>query len=137
MPKAEKKQELWKTAGGSILCALGIYLVLQFLGALLLHRQVVGEGQSMMLVWASAAIAMLLGVTIMGRKCTAGRLLLGAGSAMGFTVLLLLLSVAAGNSMSTIGPQLAGISAATLIGGVLAAMIAAPRRGKRNNWKRR
>ena len=135
MPKKETKQELWKTAGASILCALGIYLALQFLGALLLQRQVVGEGQAPALVWVSAALALLVGVLVMGRRCTAGRLLLGAGSAMGFTLLLVLLSLAAGNNMGTMGPQLAGVSAAALVGGVLAAL-AAPRR-KKNRVKRR
>ena len=136
MPKSEKKPELWKAVGTSILCALGIYLALQFLGALLLQRQVVGEDSAPSLVWASAGIALLCGVLIMGRHCTTGRLLLGGGSALGFTLLLTLLSMTAGNPLADVARQLTGIGTSALAGGAIAALVS-PKKGGKHNRRRR
>ena len=43
MPKKESKGESGKRAAWCALCAVGIYLALQVLGALLVSREVVGE----------------------------------------------------------------------------------------------
>ena len=61
----------------SALAALGVYLGLQLLGALLVARETVGEGQAGILVTASAGVAAAAGVLAMGRGCRTGRLFLG------------------------------------------------------------
>ena len=133
MPKKEREQGVWKTALWCALCALGIYLVLQGVGALLVAREVVGEEQAAWLVQASAGIAALSGVLVMGRGCRSGRLLLGAGSAAGLVVVVLLCTLAAGKTAA--GAPLAALSAAAAAGGLLGALVPAgggKRRGGRH-----
>ncbi len=136
MPKKEKKQEPWKAVGCSILCALGVYLLMQFVNALLVAREVVGEGNAATLVWVSAGLSVLTGVLVMGRGCRTGRLLIGGGSALGFALVLLLASMAAGNSLAVTGRQLIGTAATALAGGVLAALMVRQKKGHRTRRKR-
>ena len=137
MPKKETKQGLWKTVAYCVLCALGVYLLLQFLNAALVAREVVGEAQALMLVWATAGIAVFVGVLVMGRACRTGRMLLGAGSAAGLAAVVLLCTLASGGDFSGVGKQLAGTAAAAVVGGVLAALIATPGKGRKAARKRR
>ena len=130
MPKKEKKQENWKTAAYCALCAIGVYLALQGLNAALIARELVGEARAAMLVWMAAGISTFLGVGIMGRKCRAGRMLLGAGGAAGWLLAVLVCTLLAGRGWQEIVGQLIPGTAAAAAGGAGAALLLGPRRGR-------
>ena len=136
MPKKESQQQLWRSAAYCVLCTLGIYLIMQCLNALLVAREVVGEGSTAILIWASAGIATLAGVLLMGRGWRTRRLLLGGGCALGFLLILLMCALVSGGSLGAIGGQLAETAVASLAGGTLAALIAQPRKSRKNRKHR-
>ena len=136
MPKKESKGESGKRAAWCALCAVGIYLALQVLGALLVSREVVGEDQAQLLVAASAALAALIGVLVIGRGCRTGRMLLGAAGAGGLILVMLTGTLAAGGFAGGAGGRLAAAAAAAAAGGTFAAAAAGPKR-KRQNRRRR
>ena len=111
-------------------------MIMQCLNALLVAREVVGEGSTAILIWASAGIATLAGVLLMGRGWRTRRLLLGGGCALGFLLILLLCALVSGGSLGAIGGQLAGTAVASLAGGTLAALIAQPRKSRKNRKHR-
>ena len=135
MPKKENRQELWPAAGWSALCTLGIYLGLQPLGALLVARESVGESWAAALVWGAACLAGLGGVLVMGRRCRAGRILLGALSTAGFALVLAAGTLAGGGAGEAWG-RLGATAGAALAGSTLAAAIGGPRKGKGSRKRR-
>ncbi len=137
MPKKENVRPVWKAAAWSALCTLGVDLTLQFLNALLVARETIGEAYAPVLVWGSAGVAALIGVWAMGRGCQSGRMLLSAGAVAGLVLVGLLGLLASGGEFPAAGRQLAGIGAASLTGGTLAALTAGPKRGKRRRRERR
>lgn len=90
MQKKEKGPIMWKTAACCAVCAVGIYAMLQLLNAALVAREMVGEQQTGVLVWAAAAISTFIGVGTMGRKCRTGRMILGAGCVAGWLLTVLM-----------------------------------------------
>ena len=135
MPKKEAKQEIWKTAGCCALCALGVYTALQFLAAVLVAREAVGEAQAPALVLAAAGISAVVGVLVMGRACRTKRMLLGAGCGLGLG-LVVALGAVIGGTLPESGKQFAGIVAAAVGGGVLAAAAGGGTRGPQRRKRR-
>ena len=115
---AEKRSKAGnlETAGCCALCALGVYTALQFLAAVLVAREAVGEAQAPALVLAAAGISAVVGVLVMGRACRTKRMLLGRGVRLG---------IGAGGgpgrgdrgNLPESGKQFAGIVAAAVGGG--------------------
>lgn len=136
MPKKESRQkDNRQTIGKTIVCcamaALGVYVLLQFVNAALVSGEVIGEEKAWTLVWVSAGFAVLLGVLVLGRKCRTQRMLLGFGSALVFDAVLAALTLASGNSLTDAGGPLVGVLAASLVGGLLAALAAGGKKGHR------
>ena len=129
MQKKENRQPLWKGAAWCALCALGVYLGMQFLWAALVERGAVGEEHAQALVWASAGIAALIGVAVMGRSCRTGRMFLALGSAGALTAVVLVGTLLAGGELSERGGTLAGIGAAAMLGAAAAAAAGGKKRG--------
>ena len=135
MGKKEKK------LGMPTLCltapaALAVYLLLQLVNALLVSREVVGEGNAPLLVYAAAGIAVLLSVTLLGRREHSGRLALGLGTAGFFAAAVLLLSFAGAERGGQLR-HLPWILLAALLGGLAAACLGGGNKRKKRAAARR
>ena len=120
MGKKEKKTvpTLCRTALG----AVAGYLALQFVNALLMSKEVVGEGGAAALVAVSGLLAVFLSVSILGRREKKGRMVLGLGTAAALVVLQVLGMLAAGEVQAAVGvwPMLWG---GALLGGAAGALV--------------
>ena len=136
MQKKENTRSLWKTAAWCALCGLGIYLGLQFLGALLVAQEKVEEGQVGLFVALSAGAASAAGVLVMGRGCRSGRLFLGLGCAGGLGAVMFLGALLAGEATRETWMRLATTIASAAAGGILGAVAAAGKKGKKKSRRR-
>ena len=131
MQKKEKGPIMWKTAACCAVCAVGIYAMLQLLNAALVAREMVGEQQTGVLVWAAAAISTFIGVGTRGRKCRTGRMILGAGCVAGWLLTVLMGMIFSGRGLAVSAGQLFPATAAALVGGAAASALLGPGKGKK------
>ena len=137
MAKKENKGENGRRMLWCAACALGTYLLLQALGALLVSREVVGEDRAALLVLVSAGVAAMVGVLTMGWGCRTGRMLLGASSAGGLVLVMLVGTLAAEGFADGAGGRLAAVAAAAAAGGIFAAVAAGPRKPRQRRRRDR
>ncbi len=106
---------------GAIL-ALMCYVLLQFLAALLIHSEIVGEGAIYLMVCAAAGLSSFLGCAYCVIKGGDGRVL----SASAVVLVFLAVTVAVGlltGEVGTINGGLTGVGASMAAGGLLAALV--------------
>lgn len=117
--------------------ATGGYLILQFVNALLMSKEVVGEGGAQILVAVSGMVAVLVSLCVFGRREQKQRLLLGLGTA-GILIAIQILGAFSFGDFSHAIAVWPGIWAATLLGGAVGALIGCGgKRRKRVSSRRR
>ena len=126
----------WKKIGGSLMGTLGIYLMLQFLGAALVSGEMVGEERMEMLIGVSACAASLVSPLIALRHERSRRLVLCLASGGGFLVLVVLIALA-GGSWEAIVRGIWVLLPAVLAGSALAALLGGTGKKKGHSARRR
>lgn len=126
----EKKQSsAARTVTGGVLLALGVYLGVLLVLALLLVRGVVGEEGALPMVAACAAVAAFCGGLWCVRSCPWGRLPSALAGAVGFGGVLACVALCWKDGAAWTGSG-GVVLACVLAGGVLAGLVGR-RRGKR------
>ena len=120
--------------------ALLVYVLLQFVSALLLHSELVGEGMLYPMVCVSAAVSSFAGCGCSALRGKNGSVLSAYAVVLIFLTLTVAVALLTGGA-EPIGAGLTGVGIAMAIGGLLGAVVvgaAANRQGrKRNNGGRR
>ena len=124
MPKvvASLPKHLMKNSVIGALLALFCYILLQFLGALLIHTEVVGEAMIYPMVCLSAGIASFLGCGYSVLRESSGSVLSSSTVVAVFLTLTAAVGLLAGGA-EMIGAGLTGIGGAMAVGGLLAAVV--------------
>ena len=133
LPKGMVKSSL---AGGAI--ALAAYTALQFLCALLIHREVLGEEQLYPMVCVAAAAAAFLGCgySVLSRR--EGAVLTVSAVTAVFLALTVSAALLSGGTVA-VENGLVGVGLSMAAGGLLAALVCTnlPRKGQRGGSRRR
>lgn len=103
------------------LLALGCYVVLQFISALLIHGELVGEGMMHPMVCVTAGVSAFLGCGYSVMKSGAGSVLSATAVVLVFLVLTTATALVIGER-GGIGEGMIGVGAAMAIGGLASAV---------------
>ena len=104
------------------LFSLVCYVGLQFLGALLIHCEVVGEGMIYPMVCFSAALSSFVGCGYSVARSGSGSVLSASVVALVFLVLTVAIGLLSGET-GAVGAGMVGVGGAMVAGGLLAAVV--------------
>lgn len=113
---------LVKNSAIGALLALACYVALQFVSALLIHSELVGEGTLYSMVCVSAGLAAFLGCGYSVMKGGAGSVLSASAVVLVFMALTVATALVLGEQ-GAIGGGLTGVGGAMAVGGLAAAVV--------------
>ena len=116
------------------LLSLVCYVGLQFLSALLLHCEVVGEGTIYPLVCISAALSSFVGCGYSVVRGGNGSVLSASAVALVFLALTIAIGLLSGEA-GAVGAGMVGVGGAIVCGGLIAAVVLGLRGERRNHDK--
>ena len=133
--KEMKRDWDWRNLGWSLLGTFIVYLLLQFVGALLLSREVIGEENVLLLVAVFAGVSVLLATQFFLRKVKKGRL--GVCLAVGGIFVLLIAAIAVMlGEWKNVASGVWGLLAGSVVGGALSSVLVGKKRKARIGKKR-
>jgi len=135
MQETKKVTIQWNMVALNVVGIVVCYLLLQLLNALLIARELVGEGRGPLLICLSAFLAVLLSSLIFLRREHTGRLPLCLGCAFLFLAVVLLTAMALGGEV-TAGRPIILLALSVTAGGTLAALLGGGRRKNRRSKRR-
>lgn len=106
------------------LVALVSYVLLQFLVALLIHGEILGEGMLYLMICVAAALSSFLGCLVSVMRGGDGAVLTASAVTLVFLAVTIVVGVLSGEA-GTVSAGLTGVGVAMAFGGLLAAAISA------------